>query len=264
MNKIVLYCKSYRGDLKRTVCLWESIQRHNVDQLPFYVSVPVDDVTMFQRELGNDPRCIILGDGVVVGLDPWKAQQVVKASFWRTEVCENYLMLDADSYFIRDFRESDFISPEGIPYTVMHEQKELFNWTCNKTDRLGFDPQQSFAEARVKIMDIFDRKGRLYDFGPVPVIWNCDTWRSLHTDYLEPNGMSFGDAIATVPSEFTWYGEWLLASGKKILPIEPLFKVFHYPGQYNEYKHGGYTEAHLAKVYMGIVMQSNWNPPLKY
>ncbi len=33
----------------------------------------------------------------------WESQQIVKSSFWKLNVCENYLMIDSDSYFIKDF-----------------------------------------------------------------------------------------------------------------------------------------------------------------
>jgi hypothetical protein len=146
----------------------------------------------------------------------------------------------------------------------MHEQKELFNWTCNKTSQLGFDPIDSFKDCRKKIMDIFGREGRYYDFGPSPVIWNCDVWKSFSENYLYPNKLKMSDVIRLIPSEFTWYGEWMLTLEKPLLPTEPLFKVFHYGPQYHELKHQGYTEEHLSKVYLGVVMQSNAGIPLKY
>ena len=266
MNKIVLYCKSYKGDVHRVKILLESINRFNTDSIPFYVSCPKSDRDVFIHVLGSTGYTLIDDENIYSHnqKEDWTAQQVIKSSFWKLGVCENYLMLDSDSYFIRPFYISDFIISDGNPYVVMHEQKELFNWTCNKTSQLGFDPIESFRECRKKIMDVFGREGRFYDFGPSPVIWNSEVWEGFDKDYLQPNKITFNEIIRRVPSEFTWYGEYFLTTGKKINPIEPIFKVFHYGPQYQESKHQGYTEEHISKIYMGIVMQSNAGIPLKY
>ena len=114
-------------------------------------------------------------------------------------------------------------------------------------------------------MELFGRTGRIYDFGPGPIIWSCKVWKSLEEEYLIPNGLTFENLIESVPSEFTWYGEYLLVSEKiLILPIEPMFKFFHFKQQYIDFKNQGYTENNFKQNYLGIVMQSNWNAPLKY
>lgn len=268
MTSIAIYCKSYRNDLPRVKVLLESVRKHNIENIPFFISVPDADVSLFQTELGVGGYTLVHDEGIVdvpADVPGWIKQQVVKSSFWKLGLCENYVMIDSDSYFIRPFKMSDFMY-ENVPYTVMHEQHELFAWTCNKSAQLGFDPQQSFGECRRKVMDLFDRTdGKLYDFGPSPVIWSTKVWQSLEEEYLKPAGATLTDAFTKVSSEFTWYGEWLLATRSiQLLPIEPMFKVFHYQGQYDECKNQGVTEADLVKVYMGVVMQSNWNSPLQY
>ena len=53
MNKIVLYCKSYHLDVHRAKDLLESITKHNIDNIPFYISVPSSDIELFKKELGE-------------------------------------------------------------------------------------------------------------------------------------------------------------------------------------------------------------------
>jgi len=174
-------------------------------------------------------------------------------------------MLDSDSYFIRDFECSDFMYNEITPYTVMHEQKDLFNWSSMYHNILGFDPKIGFSEDRQRIMEVMGRTGKLFDFGPGPIIWSTKVWKSLEDDYLIPNNIKFNNLIEYCNSEFSWYGEFLLSKRPiEIIPIEPLFKFFHYKEQYNHYKRLGYTEEIISKNYLGIVMQSNWGAPLKY
>lgn len=269
MHSIVLYCKSYRGDVQRAKVLLESIGLHNKDNIPFYISVPRADVALFQQELGTIGYNLVVDEDFYVHNmgESWHTQQIVKSSFWKLETCHNYCMIDSDSYFIRPFYISDFIVDvdNNTPYTVMHEQKDLFAWSCNKASVLGFNPIGSFRTDRQKVMDVFGRRGRYYDFGPGPIIWSRKVWKSLEDDYMAPNNLTFIDLIKTVPSEFSWYGEYLLASRAiEIWPAEPLFKFFHYKQQYTEFKNAGFTAQDFSENYMGIVMQSNWGAPLKY
>ena len=266
MDKIVLYTKSYRNDLERLKVSVDSIKRYNVDNIKYYVSAPSADLSLFKNSLDTSYVNIVSDDDIhPVDAQSRRTQQVVKSNFWKLGVCENYVMLDSDSYFIKDFRISDFMYDENTPYTVMHEQKDLFEWTSKYKSILGFDPYNSFTEDRKKIMEVFERSSRIYDFGPGPIIWSSKVWKSLETDYIQPNELTFDKLIEFCPSEFTWYGEYLLHSKAiDIIPIEPIFKFFHFAQQYQMYKQLGYTEEDFSSVYFGIVMQSNWGAPLKY
>ena len=262
MENIVLYCKSYAPDVNRVKNLLESIDKHNKDNIPFYISVPSSDIKLFQDILGNFPN-IIEDESIHTNTQGWVGQQIVKSQFWKLNLCENYLCLDSDTYFIKNFYKSDFLYEDSTPYTICHEDKELMEWALRSN--LGFDIQKSFQEDRDKVMNLFNRKGAYYDFGPSPVIWNCKVWESLFENYMKPNNISYEQLIQFSPSEFTWYGEWILVS--KIIPIypkQPLCKVFHYGQQFQEAKLKGYTEEDFSKNYLGIIMQSNWKAPLRY
>lgn len=269
MKSIVLYCKSYYKDLERAKNLADSVAKYNIDNIPFYISVPKKDFNLFSQRI-KEPTIIVNDEDIFDGIqetEGWVVQQIIKSNFWKLNLCENYVMIDSDSYFIRPFYIKDFIVDglDNVPYTVMHEQKDLFYWTSNKKNILGFNPIESFKECRQSIMDLFERKGRYYDFGPSPTIWSSKVWKSLEDKYLIPNNITLADAIKNIKSEFSWYGEWLLTDKTiPIFPVEPLFKVFHYSHQYIDTKNQNYTEQDLSKVYMGVVMQSNWGSPLKY
>jgi len=285
MNELILYCKSYNKDVQRAKILLNSIDEFNKDRIPFYISVPTEDVQLFKNILGNPignietlgryERYKLITDEEIIGeklVQDWKTQQIIKSSFWKLGLSFNNLMIDSDSYFIKPFYIKDFIVDEEnhIPYTVMHEQKDLFSWTSKNVDILGFDPQKSFVETRTPIMEIFDRKGKIFDGGPGPMIFCAKVWKSLEDEYLKPNGLTFQNLIETMPSEFSWYLEWILS--KKIRdeeiiplwPIEPIFKFFHYKEEYLDFKQQGYTLGHWSKNYFGITMQSSSGLPLVY
>jgi hypothetical protein len=268
---LVLFCKSYREDLLRAQRLAQSIARFNADQLPFYMSVPAADLDLF-RERCAGLRIGLITDEEVIGRNPridpqtyarlpgGLSQQVVKAEFWRTQLAESYLCLDSDCYFLREFRASDFLAPDGTPYTVMHEAKELLHFAAlagmNKVAR-------NWSAHCESIKQQFGRTGRSWDFGPVPVIWSAAVWRDLDARFLEPKGMTFIDAIEAHPGELGWYGEALLAyKSVPLAPIEPLFRCYHYEEQYYFWQRAGETDETVALNYLGVCRQSNWDKDL--
>jgi len=262
MDKLVLYCKSYAPDIDRVINLSNSIKKYNIDNLPFYISVPLADYNLFKTKLPSFAN-LIKDEDIDSNGNGWIGQQVIKSQFWKLGLCENYLCLDSDSEFIKPFTIHDFMFDENTPYTVLHEDKELLEWSIKAG--FNFDIQKSFQEDRDKIMGLFQRKGIYYDFGPSPVIWSTKVWKSLFNNYIEPNNLSFSDLIKFCGSEFTWYGEWLLVNKTiPIYPRQPLFKVFHYKEQYLESKAKKYSVEDLARNYLGIILQSNWGAPLKY
>lgn len=263
MSRLALYCKSYHRDIDRVEKLALSIQEYNEDNLPFYISVPSSDLQLFQERNIPATELIVDEDIYIAEGRGWVQQQIVKSNFWKLDLCENYLCLDSDSYFIKPFYEKDFIAYEDVPYTVMHEQKELFEWAHI---HLHFDPQEGFNQEKDQVMSLFDRQyTKRWDFGPSPTIWSKKVWKSLEDNYIIPNGLTFEKLIEYCPSEFTWYGEALLAFRPfEILPVQPLFKVFHYPGQFIQAKEQKYTEEIYRNNYYGIILQSNFNAPLNY
>ena len=49
-----------------------------------------------------------------------------------------------------------------------------------------------------------------------------------------------------------------------IVPVETLFKAFHYREQYEESKRLGDTEKSISENFMGIVLDTNWGAPIGY
>jgi hypothetical protein len=255
MNKIVLYCKSYSKDVHRAKKLLDSIIQFNKDQIPFYISVPESDLELFKSVLGNEHYTLISDQLIDTDNMGWKGQQIVKSQFWKLGLCENYVCIDSDCFFIKPFFISDFMFDEDTPYTVCHEYKSFFEFL--EKHPLDFDPYQSFLNERLQIMELFNRTGVVYDFGPGPTIWSCNVWKDLFTNYIYINNLTFADLINTNGSEFTWYGEWLLHSQKiRLIPKGPLFKNYHYPHQFDYDKHFKYDTTKIAKLYLGIGIQS--------
>lgn len=265
MNKLLLYTKTYKGDINRVKNLIESIKLHNIDNIPYYISIPKSDNQLFLNNIDSEYVNIVFDEDICgISNQSWHTQQIIKSSFWKLGLCENYLMIDSDSYFIKDFSISDFMYDDNTPYTVMHEQRDLFEWSSKYSDYIGKNPKIDFVAERLKIMEMLNRNGRVYDFGPSTVIWSSYVWKELDT-YLSIKNMTFSDLIKISASEFSWYGEFLLKNKViDIVPINPLFKVFHYNAQYSYYKQLEYTEEMFSQNYLGIVMQSNFSKSMRY
>ena len=267
MNNIVLYSCTFRKDLKRTVKLAESIRKHNKSNIPFYISVPPEDVELFKEHLQGfdviifDERDIFkmnskLDIDTLYSIRGGLRQQVIKSEFWRLGIAENYLVLDSDCIFIRDFDERDFLFQDDIPYSVIHEGRDVLQ----ATERFGPKKiRQHFLADREPIKAALGRKGVTYDFGYAPFLWSKKVWQSLDTHYLTPNGMNFLDAVLLCGSELTGYGESLIHfRAIPIYPREQLFKHYHYEHQLWADQVLGYRENILAHDYLGVVYQSNW------
>ena len=268
---VALFCKSYRDDVLRARRIIESVARNNAEGLPLYVCVPDSDVKLFREKCAGLPFTLLADEQIVAAnrdLDPAAfaalpgriSQQIVKSEFWRLGFGDNYVCVDSDCYFLKAFKAEDFVSRDGVPYTVMHEAKELLHFA-----ELANMPKIARHREREceEIKSLFSRQGRCWDFGPVPVVWSGRVWNDLSERYLRPRRMSLIDAIHAHPGELRWYGEALLAYRSiPILPIEPLFRCYHYEEQYYFWKRMGETEEIIARNYLGICMQSNWDKDL--
>lgn len=267
MSTFVLYCKSYQTDLRRLVRLARSVQRFNQDGIAFHVSVPTVDYALFDEHLRGLDVLLHRDEDIlqsVPNVDLQRvqrmhgavSQQIVKSSFWRYHNADMYLCLDSDAFFLRPFTVSDFVHPSGTPYTMLDEAHELLDDA--RRHRKSRVTEAFYAEAQ-RFQTLFGRVGRAYSFGPFPLVWHRAVWQSLQTEYLDPRGMSFTDAIEQAPIESRWYGEALLKyRAIDLLPCQALFKVYHYAWQLRDDRRSGITESQLGDSYVGAIYQSAW------
>lgn len=267
MRPLVLYCKSYSTDLRRVIRLARSVQRFNGERLPFYVSVPHSQLALFQDHLVG-LGAELLADEEILRASPRidteqvarmpgsVAQQVIKSEFWRLGLSDAYVCLDSDAVFIRPFGLTDFMTPEGTPYTMLDEAHDLLEDALRrKRERVV----TAFNREADLVQQLFGRIGRRYSFGPFPLVWHRAVWQSLDERYLRPRGISFADAIAQAPIESRWYGEALLAyKAIPLLPCQALFKVYHYAWQFDGDRRVGIDSEQLARLYCGVIYQSAW------
>ena len=257
-HKFVLYCKSYRGDLERVKLLSETIEKHNKENLPFIISVPEEDKELFESDVPYYTE--VIADESYCGFNKgWHGQQFVKASFFLTEIAEYYLCIDSDSYFFKDFYLSDFMASEDTPYLIMHSHNVFWEWWDRYSYKFNFDARESYKKEYLSIKEHLGTGGKVQHYGPSPFIWDTKVWKWLNLKY----GIS--NLFHKHTNELKWYGEGAIASGANFYPCAPLMACMHYKEQYKMYKEDwDYQEKHFHNQYLGIVMQSNWDAPLKF
>lgn len=267
MEAIVLYCKSYRQDVLRVKRLARSIEQFNVESIPFFISVPQLDLPLFREHLFG-LKVTLFPDEDIIAANPKHdlkkinampgglSQQVVKSEFWRLGICENYLCIDSDCEFLRAFRRSDFLAPDGTPYSVITEAKDFFVF-CERFN-LSKVPVE-FKKMADEAQGLFERPGRRYGFGGLPVVWSKLVWKCFDEKMLVPRRQTFADMIEQFPYEMTLYGETLIRFRPiPLWPCEPFFKAYHYNTEYYFDQKNRVTTELISKHYLGVVWQSNW------
>jgi hypothetical protein len=274
LKDLVLYCKSYRNDFLRLKRLLSSVQQYNQDHLPFYISTPKADQEVLISILGKDAPYLWIADEDIVAANPravfekYRAmpgglsQAVVKSEFWRLKLAENYLCLDSDCMFIRPFSKADFMSDDGTPFTVLHQNKEYFQLAKNRGEA---KVEQNLRAEAQRVQALFSRSGPEFYCAPAPFIWSAKVWESLDLEYLQPKNMTLWDLVTPNYPETLIYGEALLKyRAIPLIAIEPLFRVYHYDWQYFMMKRLGETEESLKSNYLGVIYQSNWESNLNH
>ena len=247
--------------------LLASIQQFNRDEIPFYVSTPEADQELLIQVVGSAGYHWVSDESIIAanprvslaathGVPGGLAQAIIKSEFWRLGIAANYLCIDSDSIFIRDFAKDDFLAPDGDPYTVLHQNKDLFQMATN---RGHLKVERDLRAEAERVQALFGRIGPTYYCAPAPFIWSSKVWQSFDQGYLIPKGITLWDVVTPEYPETLLYGEALLKyQAIPVRAIEPLFRIYHYDWQYYLYKRLGETTEKLKQNYMGIIYQSNW------
>jgi len=278
MQPFILFCKSFRDDVLRIKKLLESVAAFNQDLIPFYLSVPQNDVEIFHQyidfkglQASYAGVIQLITDESIVLANPnsqleayystkgYIGQQVIKAEAWRLLNCESYLALDSDSFFTKPFYLLNFLHESGVPFTVMHNGRELLEIS----ESLGYPKvKEFFLKDSILVKNEFHRTSEDYDFGPAPMIWSAKVWQSLEA-HLAEREETIWDAFQRIPIEIRWYGETLLHyQSIPIFPIEPIFKCYHYEWQSKYYRDHPELLKDSGHI-IGEVVQSYWDESLR-
>ena len=265
--KLTLVTKTFSTDIPSYKILFESIQKYNEDNIPVFVIIPIQDKQLLEDTIGTEGYTLLFDHDVhnfKHTLSGWEQQMIIKLKAFHYISTENILLLDSDGRFIRPFYEKDFIAYDNIPYTIVHENKQVAEY---ETALKGGDYNNTgYAKAVRAYRDIFGFKSnKIYDYGPNPHLWNTKVLSDLFGNYLDYNGIELEEFCLTMKNtygihfrETLTYGEYLMATNSiPIIPSGPLFKTYHWK-EMVEFERGTglEVEENIAKNYLGIIMQS--------
>jgi Family of unknown function (DUF6492) len=262
MKDIAFFIKSHKPDLVLVDRLLRSISKHNRDEISVFISAPADDVPAFRDLSGQFTEVSVLGDdyfGIpevtrkIWGFAPgYITQQLVKLSVHRLSEAWNYLILDSDTYFIRDFETKDFITPGGTGLTVLSEDADLVA-----------DPAYTpFAEHRAMkiglIADRLDLPERARATCHNNTVFQGSVLREFH-DWRHSEGLSLLDLMDIAPIEFTWYNFFLAKHcPERLVRVEPFIKMVHTRSEYRRLVAAGFSHESFRRSYLGVCLNSGW------
>lgn len=248
----VIFCKTYIGDIDRVEILKKSVDKFNVDKIPFFIACPRSDMEAIKQRLlaGNEeyPLLFVSDEEILEknGIPPlpqnWRAQQVIKLGFYKMGYCNHYSIFDSDCYFIQDFHISDFMFNDNTPYIIMYETADT-------------------SEGRNYAQNYLSRKGVAYDFVHVSQVFSRIVLEDMEKNLLLKNNLTFADLIKICPWEFNWYGEWFLKSNLLPLIRQNCCKVYEITTAlaYFWTRKRGYTiDDFIAWGCIALVMQNRW------
>jgi len=248
--------------------LLASIDRYNVDKIPFYISTPSGDYQSLVQALGSSGYEWVADEDIVVAnpratheqyqsMPGGLAQQIIKSEFWRLKISENYVCLDSDCIFIKNFYKTDFLAEDGSPYTVLHQNKEFFQLATNRGHSRV---KRDLRDEANRVQNLFSRAGPTFYCAPAPFIWSAKVWESLDREHLALRNISIWEFISPQHPETLIYGEALLRyRAIPLIAIEPIFRTYHYDWHYYLMRRLGETERKLEQNYLGVIYQSTWN-----
>lgn len=129
-----IFCKTYSGDFERFKNLINSFNRFNADNIPMYASVPESELKMFEKFKSDNVKLIsdecysekyTVKEKINNFSTGYINQEICKLCFFETGFADNYLCVDSDAEFIRNFYISDFMHDKNTPYTVLVMDKDL-------------------------------------------------------------------------------------------------------------------------------------------
>lgn len=253
--------KTYANDFKYAKNFIESFNIYNDDAITLFVLVPESDTTLFS-EFSSKTIVVISEKTIPVsyfeypinGISPgYLNQQIVKLAFWKLGLCENYLCVDSDSLFIRNFGVNDFMTPGGQPYTVLIEDREL------QCDPEYFTAQwQDRSHSLLKIQEFLG-------LGNCLILQTCHNSQifsatilaKMQVEVLDRRGLTYIDLLTISAYEFSWYNYFLQGLNIKLYTREPFFKMYSSPRQLIKDRVVGMAVEDLARGYLGIIVNSN-------
>lgn len=277
-----LFCKSFAPDVERFGHLFRSFVRFASDDIPFVLSVPETDRSLFEERYSH-PRLTVVTDEELCGEHAvgWPGQQLVKMAFGWSGHLDAWLVVDSDFIFIRPFDRSEFFQGDKIAlvmatayHTWEHGRAELLSHlehplaplplptTPRERVRLNnplsrlwdWYAEPDLDQRRDNIQRWFRPKQQKIFFLPGPV-WTKDSLCSLRDWLASEQKMDVKMLLKRSPWEAAWVGEWEIYRGAPGRFLrQPFFVHFATAEGVRAAKLAGLSTEKLATRYLGIAL----------
>jgi len=254
--------KTYVPHLDFVKRLLDSITKYNIDSIHTYIVVPKKDLGIFEK-LDYPHTSFIIEEDLptafavepVGGIRPgYINQEISKLAFHRMNLVDNYLCLDSDGEFLREFWLSDFLTTSGQPYSVLVEDNEI-QIDSDYYDRYWIGRRES----QTKILEFLNMDKN--------EVWlNCHNFQIFSTKMLklfdevvlQPNDFDYIDLMKISAYEFAWYNYFIQSLNLPLRIREPYFKVFHTEHQLGLARLSKLDYKKISQGYLGVCIQSNF------
>jgi len=260
---LVFFLKSYAPDVEFAHRFLDSFTKHNVDGIPLILVVPDSDINLFDSF--TDAGHAVLGESRFEQWLPYESihgnsigythHQVIRLSFWELGLGQNYLNVDSEMVFLRDFRVSDFLADDITPFTFLSEDFEL--WT---------DPayrESHFLRRREQMLAI---KGAIGWTDPrFPTmhgggVYNYEALRLLREEFMAPRGLTYSDLLRISPIPPTWHSFWVqYRQPYEVIPRRPWYLFIHNAEQLIRLILQGKSEADISEDFLALNLNTGFS-----
>lgn len=261
-----IFVKTYPKDYRYLPRLFESLELHNLDRIPITVcddrtnlaslaevlSPYHSSVTVIATEdvIANPFRSAEIDGSPEVG---YMNQMLVKLAWGLTTQNFDYLCVDSDAKFIRDFRTEDFYASNGLPFRYIEDDRPLY-----EQDQYWFDHGQGREHALGRICSFFEiRRQEMLLIHGFQVI-RSEEVRGLDA-YLQSRGHSLKSAVGSFRNEFGLHSAYLTKVGsERCLQLSP-FKTIHNQDHLVAQFLSCESEASVSRSYLAVIYNSNFS-----
>ncbi len=240
-NDFAIFCKSYKNDLEKSLFMYQSVEKNLKEDYPFFMVVPEKDITIFKNSF-NDlkkenkikkipeflteeyilQKCNIL-DKIKNGTNRlksgWSVQQMVKMCIYSTGIAKDYMTVDSDVYFIKDF-DKNILYQDGVLKTVGVKignggEKDAMKYlSFENNGQESSHKYQTHGYVKYVFKPQYAQNGKSIDypwhnFISHYALWSSDIMTEMTKYVYDTMHFDIADLINITPWEMQWYGTFI-------------------------------------------------------
>ncbi len=231
-NAFAIFCKSYHEHLDKSIFMYKSVEDYATESYPFYMIVPAKEIALFKKAFFESKfkkmpeflteeeilkKCGIFDkiyDDVPAIQNGWRIQQMVKLCIHKTMLAKDYLTLDSDTYFVKNFDKSIFYHNKTLKTVGV----KIANNQNKAIKELHFENNSSESSQKYNVYSyiryLFKPNKTIdnwpwYDFISSYALWSSDIVAEMVNNLYNSMHFDIKDMIKIAPWEGLWYGQFI-------------------------------------------------------